>query len=109
MWVDRAGMFYQIEIPVVSAFFDFQPIIPTFVKEAMSSARQPRSREIEQQWQGSKRPGGYDLRLLDKTIDIFNAPRMNTSRKAKFSHHSLQEAGFLAIAFNQIDRAATLA
>ena len=34
-------MFYQIELPDVSAFFDFARIFPAFVKEAAGAVRQP--------------------------------------------------------------------
>src|SRR5690606_26530315 len=46
--IDLVRVYYQIELPLVTAFFDLARIIPSFMKDATGSRFQPRTSQGEQ-------------------------------------------------------------
>ena len=67
MRIDPASVFYQIEVPRVSAFLDLLAVIPTFMEEPGRARGEPGRGKVEQRREWRKGPGRHDLGLMQAT------------------------------------------
>ena len=103
MRIDLVRVYYQIESPAVTAFFDLARIIPAFMKEAVRTCLQPRAGKAQQLIEGRKRTSGDDIGRPGQGKSLLDARTMDVGRRFQLRENRLQEGGFLAVAFDEMD------
>ena len=99
-------MFYQIEMPGVTAFRHLRGVIPSFMKEPDGAACQPGLRKAEKLLQRRQCPRGDDLRLAYSGNAILDTGDMNPCGRAHSGEDGSQERRLLVVALDEIDRGA---
>lgn len=104
--VNDASVFYQIEAPLLNAFFQLGSVVPAFVKKSSRFPGQPRGHETEQDWQRRESPRGDYFWDIHRPIHIFYAVGIYACRRFELTQRTLEECGLLAVTLYKVDAGA---